>query len=93
VELRTKLSDVQDDIREIKDGTAAKLQFLETDKISRSEAVRYQTELVTITTDHSERITNLEDSRIEYRATIKAWISFVGVVNAIIAIGLAFYFH
>ena len=100
VELRTTLGSVQDDITEIKNGTAAKLQFLETDKLSRAEAVRLNTENLSKhqefdadIVDAKKRLTNLEDSRIEYRATIKAWIILVGVLNALLGILITVYFH
>jgi len=85
VELRTTLASVQRDIKEIKDGTSAKISFLETDKLSRSEAVRLNNENLSKHTEYEEtlkandkRITTLEDSRIEYRATIKAWVIIGG---------------
>lgn len=100
VELRTTLTAVQTDIKEIKDGTAAKLQFLETDKLSRAEAVRLNNENLAKHTDFSEqidtnakRITDLEDSRIGYRATIKAWVLMATFANAALALALTVYFH
>lgn len=48
VELRTTLGAVQIDITEIKNGTAAKLQFLEADKLSRAEAVRLRSNIAAV---------------------------------------------
>jgi hypothetical protein len=100
VELRTTLGSVQNDITEIKNGTAAKLQFLEADKLSRAEAVRLSTENLSQHTDfterianNAERITDLEESRIEYRATIKSWLIMVGIVQFLFGVGFALYLH
>ncbi len=100
VELRTTLGAVQNDITEIKNGTAAKLQFLETDKLSRSEAVRLNTENLSKHQEfddrlnqQGQRIADLEDSRIEYRATIKSWLIMLGIVQFLFGLGLALFLH
>jgi hypothetical protein len=100
VELRTTLAAVQRDIKEIKDGTSQKLAFLETDKLSRAEAVRLSTENFSKHGEFDERIgeletrtTALEDGKIEWRASVKTW----GIVGAVALFVFQFlttvYFH
>ncbi len=76
VELRTTLHSVQDDIKEIKHGTAGELQQqkLEIDLLA-------------------ERVKSLEETRITYRATIKAWVIVASLLNALLAIFLSIFFH
>lgn len=67
VELRTEMAAVRNDIREIKDNTAARLANVEQQKLDRTEANRLQAEVLERagnaeerSDDHETRIRNLE---------------------------------
>lgn len=67
VELKTQMIGVGEslvglraEVKEIKDGMKADIEFLKNDKISRAEAVRIQTEAQTVNIDHEARLRFLE---------------------------------
>lgn len=67
IELKTEMAAVRNDIREIKDNTAARLAAVEQQKLDRTEATRLQTEVLERTNalqetnnDHEVRIRDLE---------------------------------
>ncbi len=98
VELKTTLSAVQNDIKEIKDGTASKLRELETDKVSRADATRVQVSnderfnaLTERVNTNEKNTTSLQDSRIEYRTAIRTWGIVWGIVTFIGPILLTLY--
>jgi hypothetical protein len=74
------------EIKEINTGITARLLNLEANAVSKIEVFPKLDEF-------SKRMTALEDSRIEYRATIKAWLIIGGTVQFLFATGLAIYFH
>jgi hypothetical protein len=83
--IETKLDILTVDVKDLKDGMKADIEFLKVDKISRADAVRNQTEsmsqimdIESVARDASKRLTNLEDSRISYRAQLKVWIILGG---------------
>lgn len=83
--IETKLDILTVDVKDLKDGMKADIEFLKVDKISRSDAVRIQTEDLSrhIETEQTvksqgERILDLEESRISYRAYIQAWVLLGG---------------
>ncbi len=98
VELKTTLSAVQIDIKEIKDGTAAKLRELETDKLSRQDATRVQVSNDERFNKHDERlnthgaaIESLQESRIEFRTQMKTWAFVGGTAFTLGQIALAYF--
>lgn len=100
VELKTTLAAVQDDIKEIKDGTQAKLRELEVDKLSRADAIRIQVSnderfnaLGERVTANEKAIKSLHDSRIEYRVQLRTWLTVGGVALTVFQIALAVYLH
>jgi hypothetical protein len=70
------------EIKEINTGITARLLNLESNAVSKIRVDALD-----------ERVDTLEDSRIEYRATIKAWLIIGGIVQFLFATGLAIYFH
>lgn len=80
-------------MKELRDGTKTDIEFLKTDKISRSEAVRIQTDAMT---QHQEledtvkaqakEIESLKESRIAFRASLKAWLLVGGAVWTILVL-------
>lgn len=56
VELKTEMGALRDDVKELKDGMKSDIEFLKTDKISRSEAVRINVDQQTINIDHEGRL-------------------------------------
>jgi hypothetical protein len=100
VELKTTLAAVQNDIKEIKDGTAAKLRELETDKLSRSDATRIQVsnderfnKIGDTLEERGIAIKSLQDSRIEFRTQMKTWTVIGGFIFTVFQIGLAIYLN
>lgn len=91
--LETKMDSLTIDVRDLKDGMKSDIEFLKVDKMSRGDAVRIQTEDMVRhdKTDEEvekqgERITNLEDSRIVYRAQLKVWVLLGGGIWTIITL-------
>lgn len=91
--LETKMDSLTIDVRDLKDGMKSDIEMLKVDKMSRSEAVRIQTEDM-VRHDKTEdctkeldiRITGLEDSRIAFKAQLKVWILLGGAVWTIITL-------
>lgn len=65
--LRGDIASARIEIKEINTTILARILNLESNSVSKIEVNPRLDE-------HDERLTNLEDSRIEYRATMKAWI-------------------
>lgn len=91
--LETKMDSLTIDVRDLKDGMKADIEFLKVDKMSRGDAVRIQTEDMVRhdkteeeVEKQGERITNLEDSRIAYRAQLKVWVLLGGGIWTIITL-------
>lgn len=77
-----ELTNVRNEVSDIKNGYAQRLLQLEGNAVNRIQHDILQ-----------DRVENLERSRIEYQATIKAWLIVINVVWAIIGLGAAFYLH
>lgn len=60
VELKTEMSGLRDDVKELKDGIKSDIEFLKADKISRADAVRMQTDSLTRDTDYETRLRFIE---------------------------------
>src|SRR3954468_16611837 len=82
VELRTtmfgmngEISALRGEVKEINTGITSRLLNLESNSLSKVEVNPKLEEL-------DQRITGLEDSRIEYRATMEARTTMVGWLNA-----------
>lgn len=58
--LETKVDMLSADVRDIKDGTKADIEFLKVDKISRAEAVRINTDQAVVNADIETRIRFIE---------------------------------
>lgn len=58
--LETKLDILSEDVSEIKNGTKADIEFLKTDKISRNEMVRINTDQTTLNVDFESRLRFIE---------------------------------
>jgi hypothetical protein len=100
VELRTTLAAVQNDIKEIKDGTAAKLRELEVDKISRADVTRIQVGIQETLNEHKDDIKaacddieDLKATRVEYRTQMRTWGIVWGVITFLIPILLTLYLN
>lgn len=85
-------------MKELRDGTKSDIEFLKVDKISRADAVRIQTDAMTAHAEladsvasNSKRITDLEDSRIAYRAQMRLWLIFGGGTWSLILVVLTVY--
>lgn len=91
--LETKMDSLTIDVRDLKDGMKSDIEFLKIDKISRADAVRNQTDSMTkigeledTLAKNDQRITDLEDSRIAYRAQLKVWVFLGGGVWTVIVL-------
>lgn len=69
--LRIDVAGARAEIKEINTGITARLLNLEANSVSKIE-VNPKLD------DHDERITNLEDSRIAYKASLKVWVILGG---------------
>jgi chromosome segregation ATPase len=86
--LRTDIASARGEIEKINTGITARILNLESNSVSKLEINPKLDE-------YENRITNLEDSRIEYRATIKAWVIMATIANIVFGFALQayFYFH
>lgn len=84
--LRSDIAGARSEIKDINTGITARILNLEANSVSKIEINPKLDE-------YENRITALEDSRIEYRATIKAWLIMLGIVQFLFTTGVAFYFH
>lgn len=96
--LETKMDALTSDVRDLKDGMKADIEFLKVDKISRADAVRNQTESLSQIVDLKEQVktledsvTGLEDSKIAYLAQLKVWVLLGGSVWTLATIVLSVY--
>lgn len=85
--IETKLDILTVDVKDLKDGMKADIEYLKVDKISRGDAVNMQNEvlgkLIDLESDVKELkkdVVSLEESRVSYRAQIKVWIFLGGGV-------------
>lgn len=76
IELRTEMQNVRNDIKELKDGTAMRIQTLEKDKADRYVVEQLQK---VVNEDQELRIRKLEDSRSTYFTSMIIY-NAVGVV-------------
>jgi hypothetical protein len=80
IELRTEMQNVRNDIKELKDGTATRIQSLEKDKADRHIVDGLQR---TVNEDHEVRIRTLESSKGNY---FTAMLIYTGVGVAMIGL-------
>lgn len=83
--IETKLDILTVDVKDLKDGVKADIENLKVDKISRSDAVSMQNEMLgkqvdleSDVKDLKKDVVSLQDSRIAYRASLKVWILLGG---------------
>lgn len=88
VELRTQMTGIvmeisaaRSEIKEINTGITGRLLNLESNSLSKIEVNPKLDEF-------DERLTNLEDSRIAYRAQLKVWVLLGGAVWTVITLVL-----
>lgn len=84
IEFREQMTAVRDDIKEIKDGTARRIQVLETEKADRKDIEAIQKRL---NEDHEVRLKSIESKQSIYAETIRTQRNYLrwytGVVVAI----------
>lgn len=85
--IETKLDILTVDVKDLKDGMKSDIENLKIDKISRSDAVSMQNEMlgkqVDLESDVKELkkdVVSLQDSRISYRASLKVWVLLGGAI-------------
>lgn len=91
--IETKLDILTVDVKDLKDGMKADIETLKVDKISRSDAVSMQNEMLgkqvdleSDVKDLKKDVVSLQDSRIAYRASLKVWVLLGGAVWSVATI-------
>jgi hypothetical protein len=89
VELRTEMTGVRNDIKELKDNTSDRLARVEQGKLDRTEYNRIQSDDLTARQDHEDRIRNVETKVTR----VLTWGSAAFVLLGIAEVALQIYFH
>lgn len=86
IELRTEMRAVRNDLREMKDNTSRRVDFLESQKEDKTEVQRLLKEANKIHDDHEARLRDLEDEQNNFRGKyIVISALSVMVVSAVIS--------
>ena len=100
IELKTTIGFIRVDLKDLKDGLASRVTALEVDKIGRMEAVKMQTDALTVHNDHETRlrtlekgIDNLDKITSSFQSKVITWGSASIVALGIIEFVISFFFH